>query len=247
MANPIKILSFVKSVEKYGEGVYKVRLTPSKRLPRFKAGQFLHLTVDPYDPQGGWWPESRVFSIASNSTEEDVTIVYSVKGKYTKKMQEELVPDKEVWLKLPYGDFSIQPSLSENRDIILVAGGTGVSPYIPFINKEMVGLSEQKIKLIYGIRKPEHLLFKDVYENVIGNVSNFSLDLFIEQESIDNLIIGANQITGIISLSHILNIIKELKNPTIFLSGPPKMIQTFKSGLIEKGINSDSIKIDEWE
>ena len=30
----------------------------------FKPGQFLHLALDAFEP-GGFWPESRVFSIAS--------------------------------------------------------------------------------------------------------------------------------------------------------------------------------------
>ena len=34
-------------------------------VPRFTPGQFLHLALDPYDADG-FWPDSRVFSIASS-------------------------------------------------------------------------------------------------------------------------------------------------------------------------------------
>ena len=247
MANPIKIQSKVKNIEKFGDGVYKLTLMPSKRLPRFKAGQFLHLTIDSYDPQGGWWPESRVFSIASHPSDNDITIVYSVKGKYTSKMQEELTINKEVWLKLPYGDFSVQSALVPDQDVILVAGGTGVSPYIPFIKNELSTCQAQKIKLIYGIRKPDHLIFKDVYENSISNFKNFSIDLFVEQPTASHVIKGSNQFTGIISLNHILETARSFSNALIFLSGPPKMIQFFKSELSKNGISEEQIKIDEWE
>ncbi len=247
MANPIKIQSTVKGITQYGDGVYSVTLLPSKRLPKFKAGQFLHLTVDPYDPQGGWWPESRVFSIASHSSDENVVIVYSVKGKYTTKMRDELSIGKEVWLKFPYGDFTVQSSLAENSDAILVAGGTGVSPYMPFIKKELQNFSNQKVKCIYGVRKPEHILFSDTFEAALTEMAHFSLDLFIEQSCDDICIKGARQFTGIISLDHILSSSKSLTNTVFFLSGPPMMIKTFKAGLIEKGISAERIKIDEWE
>jgi ferredoxin-NADP reductase len=247
MANPIKIQSTVQDITQYGDGVYRVTLLSSKRLPKFKAGQFLHLAVDPYDPQGGWWPESRVFSIASHSSDENVVIVYSVKGKYTTKMRDVLSVGKEVWLKLPYGDFTVQSSLTENNDVILVAGGTGVSPYMPFIRKELQNFNTQRIKCIYGVRKPEHILFRESFEIALTDISNFSLDLFIEQSCNDIYIKGANQFTGIISLDHILSSSKLLSNPVFFLSGPPIMIKSFKSGLFEKGISVECIKIDEWE
>ncbi len=247
MANPIKISSTVKNIEKFGDGVYKVNLIPSKRLPRFKAGQFLHLTIDPYDPQGGWWPESRVFSIASHHSDDDITVIYSVKGCYTSKMQDHLAPGKEVWLKLPYGDFTVQSVLTEKRDVILVAGGTGVSPYIPFVKKEIADFPEQNVKLIYGIRKPEHLMFKDIYEKTIRDSSKFTMDLFVEQAGVPKLVNGAAQFEGTIPLDYLFNISKEYTKPIYFLSGPPKMINYFNAGLIEKGIDSSCVKVDAWE
>ena len=87
MPNPIKTKARVEYVIAHGEGVYTVEMRAEGHLPRFKAGQFLHLTVDDYDPAGGFWPESRVFSIASPPGGDRVSIVYSVKGVYTRKME----------------------------------------------------------------------------------------------------------------------------------------------------------------
>src|ERR1035438_8343115 len=92
-------------------------------------GQFLHLTVDDYDPSG-FWPESRVFSIASSPRERKrLRICYSVKGRYTTKMEQVLKVGGEVWVKLPYGDFVIDGS----NDAVLLAGGTGISAFTAFL------------------------------------------------------------------------------------------------------------------
>lgn len=64
MPTPQKIRCRVDRLTDYGDHVYTVDLVPERRVPVFKAGQFLHLTLDEYDP-AGFWPESRVFSIAS--------------------------------------------------------------------------------------------------------------------------------------------------------------------------------------
>ena len=65
MATPQKIRCQVQQITAHGDHVYTVDLTPERPVPRFRPGQFLHLTLDDYDPSG-FWPESRVFSIASS-------------------------------------------------------------------------------------------------------------------------------------------------------------------------------------
>ena len=82
----------VRDVTDHGERVYTVDLEPSMAVPRFTPGQFLHLALDPYEPDG-FWPESRVFSIASSPEERDrLSITYAVKGAFTTRMERELAP-----------------------------------------------------------------------------------------------------------------------------------------------------------
>ncbi len=109
MAVTRKLACEVRSVTDHGERVYTVELEPSMPVPRFKPGQFMHLALDPYEP-GGFWPDSRVFSIASSPGERHrLTITYAVKGVFTTRMERELAPGVPVWAKLPYGEFMVDP------------------------------------------------------------------------------------------------------------------------------------------
>ena len=122
MSLPRKIRCIVDSIVDHGDHVYTVDLTPAKLVPEFRPGQFLHLTVDDYDPSS-FWPESRVFSIASSPRErERIRICYSVVGHYTRKMEQMLGAGARVWIRLPHGRFVIDDS----RDATLIAGGTGI-------------------------------------------------------------------------------------------------------------------------
>jgi ferredoxin-NADP reductase len=247
MANPIKVLSEVASVMKHDDGIYSVSLTPLRRVPRFVAGQFLHLTLDEYDPQGGFWPESRVFSIASAPAMKNIEIVYSVKGRYTTRMQKELATGKQVWLKLPYGELSIDTMASSGQDIVLVAGGTGISPYLSYLRTILNGSQgTRRIHLIYGIRNEKHMLCPKDLSCCCSVIKEFSMDLFVEN-GLKKLFSFAQQHQGIIQLERILEIGKSMIDPLYFLSGPPSMIQTFKNGLISKGIGLNQIIIDNWE
>src|SRR6476646_4879748 len=124
-----KLNCVVDRIVDHGERVYTLALRPERPVPRFRAGQFLHLALDPYDPSG-FWPESRVFSIASSPAERDtVRITYAVHGRFTERMEREAVEGRQLWIKIPYGD-----SVTENRtDIVLFAGGTGVTAFTAFL------------------------------------------------------------------------------------------------------------------
>jgi ferredoxin-NADP reductase len=248
VANPIKLKAKILSIKSFGAGTYAVRLLPTGLVPRFKAGQFLHLTIDEYDPAGGFWPESRVFSIASAPGAPDLEVIYSVKGRYTRRMEQELVIGRAVWLKLPYGTFIIDASISADQDVVLIAGGTGISPYLPYLMKLLnESASARKLQLYYGVRENAMLLAHDVIEEC-GRAKRLVANLFIENEAPDELMPNSARCEqGRLEISRIIKDSSELHDPVFFISGPPAMISAFKTKLNESGIDSDHIKIDEWE
>jgi ferredoxin-NADP reductase len=243
MATPIKIKCTVSSIDKHSDSVFTVSLKPEKRLPRFKPGQFLHLALDPYDPAGGYWPESRVFSIASALFESEIAIAYSVKGTFTQRMKEELEVGKEVWLKLPYGHFII--SSAETEDVVLVAGGTGITPFIPFLKEGINKPLDRKISLVYGVRKPELFIFSDVITDAMARLSGFRLYAYCEKLENNDCNFQFNE--GRLTIDAILNATNDTTKSDFYLSGPIEMINTFKNNLASAGISNTKIHIDEWE
>ncbi|MBF9018674.1 MULTISPECIES: FAD-dependent oxidoreductase [unclassified Oceanispirochaeta] len=244
MANPQKINAIVKEIEAYGRQVYKLVFKSERKFPRFKAGQFLHLTLEEYDPTSGFWPESRVFSIASCSDDRtEVSIVYSVKGLYTKKMEETILIGMPIWLKAPYGEFIICNHIQDGQAAILIAGGTGVSPFIPFLNQSG---NSTTIQLNYGLRNKDLMIFEEELSSVL-NQDNFSMNLYLEETS-DQITVSGNLDVkeGLLSVNNILNDIQKKDNSVFFISGPPTMIELFQQQLMQSGILKDKIIIDEW-
>jgi len=122
----MKFPCLVNKIIDHRDHVYTVDLSPERQLPRFRPGHFLHLALDDYDPSS-FWPESRVFSIASSSVQRDhLKITYSARGCYTTRMGNELQEGQWVWVKLPYGDFVIRDA----NKVVLLAGGTGITAEI---------------------------------------------------------------------------------------------------------------------
>ena len=223
MLNPKKYNAIVKKITDYSEGIYSV-LFKMPSVVKFKPGQFLHLTLDEYDQSSGYWPESRVFSISSSPNTDEVEIVYSVKGVYTKRMSEELSESKSVWLKMPYGDFIIENHIKSGEKVFLVAGGTGISPFISFLRSYKNGYD---ITLYYGIRNQKLYIYKEILENLKNNIN-------------------LNVIEGLMNVEDISKKIFENSNSKTFISGPINMINSYKEKLINLGYDKNNIIIDEW-
>jgi len=256
---PRKLKCAVESIVDHGGRVYTIELRPERPVPNFLPGQFLHLAVDDFDP-AGFWPESRVFSIASSPAErERVRICYSVKGLYTEKMERILAVGRHVWIKLPYGDFLIQPS----AEVVLFAGGTGISAFAAFVEALMPG-STPPVTLVYGARSPELLLFSEMILAKSADVVRFNVIFFTEttDSRFAERVAGLPRVpccySGRISIDAVLRLLPSDLRPLtsdsrlppsvlFYLAGPPVMISTLTSGLRHHGVASEQIRIDAWE
>jgi ferredoxin-NADP reductase len=230
MAVVRKIPCAVRAVIDHGERVYSVELEPAMAVPRFKPGQFLHLALDAYEP-GGFWPESRVFSIASPPRERDrLVITYAVKGAFTARMERELTPGGSVWVKLPYGEFVVDPA----SDAVLFAGGTGVTAFTAFLQSLEAGRAP-RVLLFYGARKPHLFVYGPVAEVCAREVPSLACSLVCEETD------------GCLSVASAWPAIETLSDPVFYLSGPPQMLAALTAQLRERGVAATAIRTDAWE
>lgn len=236
MGNPRKLRCEVVAVEDHGEQVFTVELKPDRPVPAFLPGQFLHLALDPYDPSG-YWPESRVFSIASPAFERDhLVVTYSVKGGFTRRMAQELVRGREVWVKLPYGEFVVEGT----REVVLIAGGTGITAFNGFI----AALPEDhphRVTLLYGARLPGLLLGRAAMEARRSMVKALALRFFAEQEAD-----GVAVLPGRIQLARLEDCAVGT-DALYYLAGPPAMLVAMRGALASRGVEPGRIRVDAWE
>ena len=233
-----KLACLVERVVAHGDGVYSAVLRPERPLPRFRAGQFLHLAIDPYEPSG-FWPESRVFSIASApSDREHVRITYAVHGPFTTRMTDRVVEGGNVWIKLPYGDFVID----SRTDVALFAGGTGVTAFTAFI-EALPADTPHAVVLAYGARSPELLIYKDLVDESRARVSSFDVVYFVEQDGVRL----PDAICGRVSVDAVWPKLREPDATHFYIAGPPAMIDTIRTDLAHRGVAAAMVHVDAWE
>jgi ferredoxin-NADP reductase len=241
MAVAQKISCRVERIADHGEHVYTVDLAPERRVPTFQPGQFLHLALDPYDPSG-FWPESRVFSIASSPYQrERLRITYSVQGRFTARMEKELAEGKFVWIKLPYGEFIVKAT----SDVVLFAGGTGITAFTAFLDG-LTPAFPHKVYLAYGARDSVLLIYRDLVQRRATMVSQLKPFYFVEQDA-DGEPATRSETVGRLSVAAMWQHIENPLAATYYISGPPQMLKVIARDLSGQGIRADAIRMDAWE
>jgi len=239
MAVVVKLPATIIQAEKHTEEICSLTLKPHKLFPTFKPGQFLHLAIDAYDPSYPW-PESRVFSIASSPARKDIIrITFIIKGAFTRRMYYELKENDIVWLKLPYGEFTF----SETAPSVFIAGGTGITPFIAFLENIREKKSDSEpVQLHYGVRANNHLIYSELIRKCSDEIRGFSHFFYIENYdnfSLPGFVPGQIDIEKIYSMNRSDDVI-------YYLSGPNEMIISFRNYLKDQGVNSSHIRTDEW-
>lgn len=226
-----------------GGRVYTLALRPERPAPRFRAGQFLHLALDPYDPTG-FWPDSRVFSIASSPIDRAVVrITYAVHGAFTSRMQAELKEGSRVWIKMPYGDFVIDSP----GDVILFAGGTGVSAFTAYL-EALPADRDRRVLLAYGARVSSLLIYKEVVDRSVARVPALEATYFVEHGgAAEASSSGTRWKTGRVSVEDVWPQVGRPGQSDFYISGPPAMLKGIAADLRARGIAQEAIHIDAWE
>jgi ferredoxin-NADP reductase len=240
-----KLRCVVERVVAHGERVYTLALRPECPVPRFRAGQFLHLALDPYDPSG-FWPESRVFSIATPPAQRDaVQITYAVHGGFTARMESDLVEGRQVWIKMPYGDFVVD----SRGDVVLFAGGTGITAFTAYL-EGLTPAEHQSVTLAYGARTPGLLIYRDVVEGCAQRLPSLDVSYFVEHGGgSDPPALGGRLRSnpGRVSVAAVWPRLRCPFDTAYYISGPPPMLRTIGQDLRARKIPPEAIHIDAWE
>ena len=116
-----------------------------------KPGQFFQVSI----PKFGEAPIS-----ISGIDNKSVDLTIRKVGKVTNEIFEKYIGNK-LFMRGPYGN-GFDVNLYKNKDIIIIAGGTGVSPVRAVIDYFSEHKNERKdMTVIIGFKSPDDILFKN--------------------------------------------------------------------------------------
>jgi ferredoxin-NADP reductase len=121
-----------------------------------------------------------------------------------------------------------------DRDAVLFAGGTGVTAFTAFLGS-LAPEGGRRVTLFYGARTPELFVYGDFATGRAREVRGLDVHLVCEATH------------GRLSVAAAWPAIRDLEDPTFYLSGPPAMLAALTAQLRERGVADAAIRTDAWE
>jgi|TARA_B100001971_G_C18189506_1_gene537741 Na+-transporting NADH:ubiquinone oxidoreductase subunit F len=202
----------------------------------FCCGQFFMVSIE-----GDEENLKRAYSIASSPSEKSfIDIGLDKVGKFSTKLFN-TKPGDTLIFKGPYGKFHFEEEMKNN--LILIAGGTGVTPLMSIVRLANGKKLSNKIKLLYSVKTPEDIIYKDELEKIKNENSNFDyLATITRPEENDNW----TGRTGRIDKELLKESIENIEDSLYFLCGPAEFVKGTIQFLEELGAAKDQIKTDVW-
>ena len=204
-----------------------VEIDNRQRLP-FNAGQYVHLAVPGFD--------KRAYSIASAPHEPllEFHIKNSGKGLST-HIVEALQPGSPITLEGPLGHSHFRP---ETRPILALAGGLGIAPLKSIIEACLHDRAHPPVYLYWGAKVPAQLYLDDYFRGLAKKYPRFSYIPVLSDEKND-----PRYRTGLTGAA-VAEDFETLSGISIYMAGPPAMIDATLPLLLHKGAEEDYIFSD---
>ena len=205
-------------------------------LPPFQAGQYVNIFVDV-----GGIRTSRPYSISSSPTQfgyYDITIRNVADGFVSGFFLDEVAVGTEFEATSPSGNFIYNP-LFHGEDLVFLAGGSGVTPFMSMIREVADRSLSRRIHLIYGSQDPDDVIFSGELKAITEKHKNISCSLVIS-----NPPKGYKGHTGLITAELMKKIVGDVSAKTFYLCGPDAMYAFCLSELERLGIPKRKIRTE---
>jgi len=197
----------------------------------FKAGQFCFLRLNKENLFA-----RHPFTI-SNSPNGDGELHFTIKlqGRFTKAVSE-LKEGEQVIVEGPFGTFYVKDN---QKELVFIAGGVGITPFMSIITDQINKHNLQKITLFYSSKKKTEVIFKDrldqIKESWFKKVYILSQEEGFEEEE-------KGRINKEIIAKHLIL----LDNCLFYICGPEGLKNRVTKELIHLGVKKSNIIIEDF-
>ena len=220
--------------ETYDVKTFRLKLTKSIN---FIPGQYCLVSITGNKEFEG---ETKPFTFANSPTEKGfIELTIKQIGKFTTALHSLRIGDK-LKIEGPYGE-SLNFDKSIKDDIIFIAGGSGITPFISAIRYSIAKKLPNKITLFFSNRTEKDIIYKKELEEIKNKDINVIHTLSQEVPE------GGSGETGRINREMIEKYVKNPKEKLWYICGPPPMVNSIKEILLGMGIPQERLRIEDWQ
>jgi len=233
--HPSKLNLRVSEIITETQSASTVRLVSAEGyLPPFQAGQYINILVEINGVR-----TSRPYSIASSPAQTgyyDITVKRVEGGFVSDYLLDRTGTGQALESSSPAGTFYFNP-LFHHRDMVLIAGGSGITPFMSMIREVTDRGLDRSIHLIYGNRKEDDIIFDAELRDRASRHDNFMFTPVIAEPSK-----GCTEHTGFITADLMRTVLDNTDSKTYYLCGPKEMYDFCLPEIDKLGVPSRQVR-----
>jgi ferredoxin-NADP reductase len=204
-------------------------------LPPFRAGQYVNVMVNVDGVR-----TSRPYSISSAPVAErlELTVRDKPGGFVAPYLFNELKAGDVLETTGPAGHFYYEP-LIDGEDLVFLAGGSGITPFMSMIRDAVQRRRRLKINLLYGSRTADDIIFKSELEKLAARHPSFTFSLVISEPPG-----GYEGLKGFLDSKLIAQVVGGMEGKTFYVCGPRAMHDFCRAALKEMGVPQRKIRYE---
>jgi ferredoxin-NADP reductase len=201
----------------------------------FEPGQYITVGFKRF----GRTSPMRCFSMVNSPKDSaNLQIAMRANGRFTSAISR-LKIGSTVVVQGPFGEFIIDPYYDKN--IIMLAGGIGITPFISMIKNATETRSRTPMTLLYSLQNQNDIPFLQELIKLERKNPKFNLLLFITDGIVDKLQ-KLNVYEGRINENHLIQLTNhKFNNYTYFICGPSGFTSTLVEALENNNTDQDRI------
>lgn len=200
--------------------------------PAFLPGQYVNITV----PGGGG--RTRAYSFSSPPGAEVLTFLIRAVpgGLMSTYLAERARPGDLLTLNGPRGTFYLRDVC---RPVLMLAGGTGLAPFLSMLGRLAAIGCDHPVHLVYGVSRAEDLVKADMLAAYAAAIPGFSYTTCVSDPA------GGHARTGHVT-DHIPAETLRGGDVDVYLCGPPPMVDAARRYFHDRGITPTGFHVEKF-
>ena len=217
----------VEKIVPEANGIYSVYISGRNiQKYNYRAGQYAHWRM--LNPK--LFLQNHPFSFSSVPGSDHLRFTFKTSGDFTNKLASVPVGTR-LLVDGPRGSFVTEHSF--DRKVLMIAGGIGVSPFIPLAKSLLE--DKRDVTVLYSVVNREDVAFKEEFNQLLNTYpATFRLAIHVASE------------TGYITEATLLKFVAEDRDEAVYVCGPPAMTNSIIKQLKNLDFYDDQIITEQF-
>jgi ring-1,2-phenylacetyl-CoA epoxidase subunit PaaE len=242
MSSPYLKLKVVDITQETADAITLHFEDPANQTIPYKSGQFLTLITNINGKS-----VRRAYSLCSAPHEGkrlSVTVKRVQDGLMSNFLPDNIKVGDTMEVMAPIGNFCLEPTPNATRTVVLLGGGSGITPLMSIAKTVLEKESNSKVILLYGNRDEDATIFKAAFDKMeAGSNGRFKVEHVFNQPKAGNY--PASHI-GNLDKSKVISLLQNhgvtnLLDTEYYICGPEVMMEGAKQALTELKVPTEKV------